>query len=276
MKKLITTVILAAAVISCDKAANSLPTVASLENDDQKAAYAYGMNVGQQVMDYSVKTAEAPLDIALVEKAMADYYALETSKRESYATGFNIGTSVRGFLKAQELDGVLDEKIVAQGILDVLKEKNTLMAKEEIDAFMNNYLQGLADAEKKTNNEKSANFLAEKAKDSKVTTTASGLMYEVIQEGNGASPTLESRVEVNYVGKTMDGKTFDESKDPVQFPLNGVILGWQEGLQLMKVGAKYKFYIPSELAYGEFGTPDKRIGPNEVLIFDVELLSVEN
>src|SRR5690554_8013551 len=103
--------------------------------------------------------------------------------------------------------------------------------------------------------------------------TDSGLLYEVIEKGTGQQPTIESTVEVHYVGTTIDGKVFDQSRDtPIKFPLTNVIQGWQEGLQLMKEGAKYKLYIPSELAYGERGMPGS-IEPNSVLIFEVELVS---
>ena len=119
-------------------------------------------------------------------------------------------------------------------------------------------------------------FLAENGKKSGVKTTASGLQYEVVSEGKGAKPKATDQVRVHYTGKLIDGSVFDSSVErgqPAEFPLNGVIPGWTEGLQLMSVGAKYKFTIPSNLAYGENGAGGK-IGPNEVLQFDVELLAI--
>jgi FKBP-type peptidyl-prolyl cis-trans isomerase FkpA len=107
--------------------------------------------------------------------------------------------------------------------------------------------------------------------------TASGLKYEIIQEGTGASPEATDMVTVHYEGTLLDGTKFDSSYDrgqPAEFPLNRVIPGWTEGVQLMKEGATYKFLIPSELAYGERGTPGGPIGPNEDLIFTVELIRV--
>ncbi len=121
-------------------------------------------------------------------------------------------------------------------------------------------------------------FLAENAKRPEVTTTASGLQYEVLQQGEGQKPTAADRVEVNYEGRLLDGTVFDSSYErgeTVTFPLSGVIAGWTEGVQLMPVGSKYRFYIPSELAYGEGGTPGGPIGPNCTLIFDVELVSIK-
>jgi FKBP-type peptidyl-prolyl cis-trans isomerase len=119
-------------------------------------------------------------------------------------------------------------------------------------------------------------FLAENAKKEGVKTTASGLQYEVLTPGTGKSPKATDIVRVNYRGTTIDGKEFDSSYkrgEPIEFPLNGVIPGWTEGLQLMKEGAKYRFFIPPNLAYGLAGA-GPLIGPNETLIFDVELLKV--
>jgi FKBP-type peptidyl-prolyl cis-trans isomerase len=119
-------------------------------------------------------------------------------------------------------------------------------------------------------------FMAENAKKEGVITTPSGLQYEVITEGEGASPSATDKVTVHYQGTTIDGKEFDSSYkrgESITFPLNGVIAGWTEGLQLMQEGAKYRLYIPSELAYGVNGAGSD-IGPNSTLIFDVELLKI--
>ncbi len=119
-----------------------------------------------------------------------------------------------------------------------------------------------------------AAFLTENAKKENIVTTASGLQYEILTQGEGPSPSATTSVTVHYRGTSLDGKEFDSSYSrnaPATFPLNRVIAGWTEGLQLMNVGAKYRFYIPSELAYGERGAGGS-IGPNETLIFDVELL----
>jgi FKBP-type peptidyl-prolyl cis-trans isomerase len=120
-------------------------------------------------------------------------------------------------------------------------------------------------------------FLAENAKKPNIKTTASGLQYEVITPGSGkTNPKATDTVTVHYKGTSIDGKEFDSSYSrgtPTSFPLNGVIPGWTEGVQLMTEGAKYKFYIPSNLAYGENGA-GRSIGPNETLIFDVELIKI--
>jgi FKBP-type peptidyl-prolyl cis-trans isomerase len=123
-----------------------------------------------------------------------------------------------------------------------------------------------------------AAFLAENAKKANIVTTASGLQYEVLTPGTGTvSPKATDNVTVHYKGTTLDGAEFDSSYSrgaPASFPLNRVIAGWTEGVQLMKEGAKYRFYIPSELAYGEQGA-GRAIGPNAALIFDVELIKIQ-
>lgn len=128
-----------------------------------------------------------------------------------------------------------------------------------------------------TPTEKGEKYLAENAKIEGVKTTASGLQYSVLKEGTGKSPAATDTVVVHYRGTLLDGKEFDSSikrNKPAEFPLNQVIKGWTEGVQLMKVGAKYRFVIPPQLAYGARGTPGGPIGPNETLIFEVELINI--
>ena len=122
------------------------------------------------------------------------------------------------------------------------------------------------------NQEQGRAFLAENAKKEGVKTTASGLQYKVLTEGTGKSPVATDQVTVNYAGTLISGKEFDASKG-INFPLKGVIAGWTEGLQLMKEGGKYRFFIPPELAYGTRGAGGV-IGPNQTLIFDVDLIKV--
>ncbi len=128
-----------------------------------------------------------------------------------------------------------------------------------------------------TPSEKGEKFLAQNAKAEGVITTASGLQYKVLKEGTGKSPAASDTVVVHYRGTLLGGTEFDSSikrNEPAEFPLNRVIKGWTEGVQLMKEGAKFQFFIPPQLAYGPGGTPGGPIGPNETLVFEVELLKV--
>ncbi|MFQ3326462.1 MAG: FKBP-type peptidyl-prolyl cis-trans isomerase FklB [Salibacteraceae bacterium] len=187
---------------------------------------------------------------------------------------YSIGISVGNGLKGQQLSDV-SPKVIAQGINDVL-DSTALIDDDEANAIIGAFMD-------KKRNEKSAKatsvsegFLEENAKNPDVVTTGSGLQYIVIQEGTGDKPSSTDKVKVHYHGTLVNGNVFDSSVDrgePVEFPVNGVIPGWVEGLQLMSVGSKYKFFIPSELAYGERGA-GQMIGPGETLIFEVELLGI--
>ncbi|KAB2658569.1 MAG: FKBP-type peptidyl-prolyl cis-trans isomerase [Verrucomicrobia bacterium] len=197
--------------------------------------------------------------------------------RSSYCIGADIG----GSLKRQELD--LDAKALAAGIADAMAGKLALTdveIREVLAAFREQMTAGAAAREKSAgekNLKEGEAFLAANAKKDGVKTTASGLQYKVTKAGSGASPKATDEVKVHYHGTLIDGTVFDSSverKEPITFPVNGVIPGWVEALQLMKVGDKWQIFIPSKLAYGERG-PGGKIGPNATLIFDVELLGIE-
>jgi len=177
----------------------------------------------------------------------------------------------------------LDTKNFIAGFNDAYAKKPGAMKEEDMKAallaFETRMREEAMNKMKKDASEgvaKGAAFLAENAKKAGVKTTATGLQYEVITEGKGAKPLATSTVKVHYEGKLIDGKVFDSSiqrGEPISFPLNGVIPGWTEGVQLMSVGSKYRFTIPSKLAYGEQGAGP--IPPNSVLVFEVELLDVK-
>jgi len=137
--------------------------------------------------------------------------------------------------------------------------------------------QEVAQMKSESNKQAGEEFLAKNRSNDGVVETESGLQYKVIQSADGPSPTINDKVKVHYTGKLLDGTVFDSSVErgqPASFRLNGVIKGWTEALQLMRVGEKWELYIPGELAYGERGSGGK-IGPNELLIFEVELLGIE-
>lgn len=157
-------------------------------------------------------------------------------------------------------------------------EQNEVLSQDTRNALINDFRIQLTTKIKEKNKSEGETFLAENKTKDGVIETASGLQYKVIEEGTGKSPSAESTVEVHYEGTLIDGTKFDSSYDrgeTIEFPLNGVIPGWTEGVQLMKEGATYMFYIPSNLAYGENPRPGGPIKPNSALIFKVELVSVK-
>jgi FKBP-type peptidyl-prolyl cis-trans isomerase FklB len=197
--------------------------------------------------------------------------------RSSYALGTDIGTN----LKRQEID--LDPKALAAGITDAMTGKSALTPDEvraTLDELRKQVMSSMESKAKLAgvkNLKEGEEFLAANGKKDGVKTTASGLQYKVIKSGTGASPKPSDEVKVHYHGTLIDGTVFDSSverNEPISFPVTGVIPGWVEALQLMKVGDKWQIYIPSKLAYGERGSAPK-IGPNSALIFDVELLGIE-
>ncbi len=196
----------------------------------------------------------------------------------SYMLGMDIGNSLRQF------NGKFDLDKVVEGMKDVLEGRELKMsterAREVKKAFFAQLRKEKEEAQKsvaKKNREEGEKFLKENAKRPEVKTTESGLQYEVIKMGDGPKPKATDRVKVHYRGTLVDGTEFDSSYkrgQPATFALNGVIKGWTEGLQLMPVGSKFKLYLPPELAYGSRGTPGP-IGPDSTLIFEVELLGIE-
>src|SRR3989344_477709 len=201
---------------------------------------------------------------------------LKTDKQKfSYTAGYQIGQN----LKRQNLD--LDSKTFSQGVQDAITNAKPRLKPEEMQAAVQN--QQKKDMEKqmavaKKNQEAGQAFLEANKKKEGVTTTASGLQYKVITEGKGKQPKSSDSVVAHYRCTLTNGEEFDSSykrNEPATFPVQGVIKGWQEVLPLMKEGAKWQVYIPSELAYGPRGAGNA-IGPSEVLIFDIELVSIKN
>ncbi len=155
------------------------------------------------------------------------------------------------------------------------KEDEMKMSLTEAQTFLQGYFQREQEKEMTKSREEGEMFLSENKTKSGVITTESGLQYQVVTEGSGEKPKAEDRVKVHYTGTLLDGTVFDSSierGEPAEFALNQVIKGWTEGLQIMPVGSKYIFWIPSDLAYGERGT--QNIKPNSVLKFEVELLEI--
>ena len=194
----------------------------------------------------------------------------------SYILGTDIGKNI----KTSGIDVNVD--IFAKGMSLGIAGADTILTKEQVEKIMMDFQQEMSakqqpkdEGNMAENKSQGVAFLAQNKSKSGIKTSASGLQYEVVTEGTGVTPVATDEVTVYYSGKLLDGKVFDATKPgaPISFPLNGVIAGWTEGLQLMKEGGKNIFYIPSELAYG-----DRTVGPipaGSTLIFEVELVTVK-
>lgn len=210
---------------------------------------------------------------------------------EDAQVSYKVGNDVGTYLKNSEIN--FDKDAFMTGIEDGLAGRDMRLTKEQLNAIRGVIQQKQQKAQEKRRAEMMAKmekqkvenkaagdkFLAEKRKEDGVKATDSGILYEVIQEGSGDQPkSATDTVVVHYTGTLIDGTKFDSSVDrgqPSTFALNQVIKGWTEGVQLMKAGSKYRFYIPPELAYGADARPGSPIGPNSTLIFDIELIEVK-
>lgn len=223
----------------------------------------------------SVLATSAVLAAAVSTAVAAD---LTTDKQKvSYMVGMDVGNSL------SQIKDEIDVDVLIQGLKDSMAGGATKLTPEQANEVKQAFMQRMQEKamEERTaaaaaNRSEGEAFLAANKSKPGIRTTESGLQYQVLTQGNGEKPAATDRVKVHYVGTLIDGTKFDSSIDrgtPAEFALNGVIKGWTEGLQLMPAGSKYKFFVPSDLAYGEQGTPGP-IGPNSTLIFEVELLEI--
>ena len=279
----------------------------ALVSERDKVSYAVGLDVGksfQPVADF--------IDLAAFERSIRNVFdggkplmteaeakATDESLRKNLAVRQGapvpgmapgtqppavdkgkVGTMLGSFAVGPSLaplKGEIDLGTLMQAVRTSLANGKPLLSEQEAMATMQAYMtkkQGMAGQK---NREEGAAFLSKNKTQPGVITTPSGLQYTVLRPGNGTRPTPTSKVRVNYEGKLLDGTVFDSSYQrgqPAEFGLNQVIAGWTEGVALMPVGSKYRFWIPSELAYGANGAPGGKIGPDATLTFDVELLGV--
>jgi len=219
----------------------------------------------------------APAKPAVDNAAIDAKFKGDKKAEYSYMVGMDVGRSL------SSIKDEIDMNTVIQALQASLKGEKLTLSDQEALTVRQEFMQKLqarqaakSKEEAEKNQKEGDDFLAKNKTKKGVKVTASGLQYEVVKEGTGAHPKATDTVKVDYTGTKIDGTKFDSSIDrgqPATFPLNGVIPGWTEGLQLMTPGSEYKFYIPANLAYKDHGPPN--IGPNATLIFDVKLISVE-
>jgi FKBP-type peptidyl-prolyl cis-trans isomerase len=228
------------------------------------------LNAGLEAKEKKQKKSKKNAKIEVVEKFL--FNDVDTM---SYALGINVGTDFSRNLE-QIPGGKVSKDALIKGFTQALKGEPTLMSAEEANDFFRTYITTAQEAEVTKKRAEGEKFLAENKTKEGVKVTESGLQYIVLKSAEGEKPTAESTVKVHYQGFLLDGTKFDSSVDrgePIEFPLGQVIKGWTEGVQLMSVGSKYKFFVPQDLAYGEQGAGGV-IPPFATLIFEVELIDI--
>lgn len=198
-----------------------------------------------------------------------------TLKTELDTVSYSIGVNIAENLSNQGLN-TLNVEALAKGMEDYLNQNDLAITREQGEQILQAYFQKVAMEAANKNKKEGEEFLAENGKKKGIVTLPSGMQYEIIQEGNGPVPTASDKVKTHYHGTLIDGTVFDSSVErgqPATFGVTQVIQGWQEALQLMPVGSKWRLYIPYNLAYGERGAGGQ-IGPFATLIFDIELIEI--
>lgn len=272
--------LLALVVTSCsDYKAKSV----KLESDLDSLNYAFGYVNGKILKDYHLSKDTTGDGIKSLMKGIKDGLNQKETV-DSLKQAVDLGSMIGNQLKTNtdfygDSTLTMDYKLLRQGMINGVAGSDAGMTADEARDYFNGTMEALQakkmEAQYNDNKVAGQNFLAENAKKEGVITTASGLQYEVIKKGNGPLPKDTDKVKVHYHGTLVDGTVFDSSVDrgqPAEFGVTQVIKGWVEGLQLMPVGSKYKFYIPQELAYGS--QSQGQIKPFSTLIFEVELLEI--
>jgi FKBP-type peptidyl-prolyl cis-trans isomerase FklB len=224
-----------------------------------------------QVVAQTKKPAVKPKPKAPAATAASSLKLTNAIDSVSYSIGINVGLG----LKQQNL-GNANIKAITKALQDALQSQNMQIAPEQANQIIGAFFQRERSAKADVNKKIGEQFLLENKKKPGIKTTASGLQYEIVKEGTGPKPMTTDTVKAHYTGRLIDGTVFDSSVDrgqPLEIPVNQVIQGWSEALQLMPVGSKWKLFIPSSLAYGAQGT-GPQIGPNSTLVFDIELLEI--
>lgn len=265
---------------SCNKKEASK---AELKTTKDSLSYAYGVGYGSHISGNYLHGDSAGKNYDALIKGINEGVDSKDTSINYYALGLNIGAQLRkdaekGLMGDSTL--TMDLETIKKALMGSIEKKKLQITEEQANIVLQTIVEReeQKQMEKKFGQNKIAGekFLAQNKTRQGVKTTASGLQYEVEKMGNGPKPKVTDKVKVNYKGTLIDGKVFDSSydrKEPAVFPVGGVIRGWQEALQLMPVGSKWKIYIPQELAYG--ARSQNPIPPFSTLVFEVELLSIE-
>jgi FKBP-type peptidyl-prolyl cis-trans isomerase FklB len=282
MKKLnyLMAVMAIAVLASCGGAGTGKVTM-----KDVKDTISYSIGMGRAIRVYKEQLPYDIIDSTTMKSFVKGFMDAaadpEDMSKLAYALGFEIGCQemTQAYVGlAENLFGAgesFNKSNYINGFRDGMLDNWKIMTFEEADETSNRLYEYLSQRQFDKVKEDNAAFLEAKAKEADVVKTPSGLLYQVIKRGDGGpKPTATSDVEVRYRGELIDGTVFDESKEPISLNLGGVIKGWTEGLQLMSVGDKYRFYIPYDLGYGANGAGND-IKPYSTLVFEVELVSIK-
>lgn len=282
MKKL--NVLMACMAVAVMSSCGSSVSAPKVSMNDVKDTISYAIGMGRAVRVYK---SQLPMDVvdsttmkSFIQGFLEAAKNTDDNDKLAYALGYEIGNQEMSqafmALSSQLFGGdeTFNRDNYIAAFVDGLKDNWDVMTFEEADDNANRLYQLLSEQQFTKAKEENLAWLEEKAKEEGVVKTESGLLYKVISQGDGGQkPTANSDVEVRYHGELIDGTMFDESTTPITLNLGGVIAGWTEGLQLMSVGDKYKFFIPYNLAYGEQG--QGTIKPFSTLVFDVELVNIK-
>lgn len=269
MKK--TIYFLAVAIIAGATFSSCSKKSVSMKSETDSLSYALGVNLGEM---FKQNVAQIPGGKNKIDSVLKGFKAGLGESQQSYVLGLSYASNLASQFEKMTEGGKVNKELVLKAFEQALKGDSSLAIKADA---ANMYLRGYQPKSKKEASAKAkiANeqFLAANKTKEGVVTTASGLQYKVVSQGTGAKPVATDKVKVKYRGTTIDGTEFDKNDQGVSFPLNGVIKGWTEGLQLMPVGSKYILYVPYYLGYGEAG--NQSIKPYSTLIFEVELVAIE-